>query len=76
MIFHMLITIISTTGAPDWVPNCCMVLHEQMFMQGACVQRNKTSGLTALILYLALENETEEYNSRREKNPVINKKKY
>ena len=41
----------------------------------SCVERNKTSGLTALILYLALENEPEEYNSRRV-NPVMNEKKY
>ena len=33
---------------------CWMVLCEQMFMQGSCVERNKTSGLTALILYLYL----------------------
>ena len=33
-----------------------MVLCEQMFMQGSCVERNKTSGLTALILYSALGN--------------------
>ena len=37
------------------------------------MERNKISGLTALILYLALENETEEYNSRREK--AFNKQK-
>ena len=52
----MLVTTISTTEAPHWVPNCCMVLHEQMFVQGLCVERNKTSGFTALILYLALGN--------------------
>ena len=60
----MLATTVSTTGAPHWVLNCNVVLHEQMFMQGSCVERNKTSGLAALILYLALENEAEEYNSR------------
>ena len=52
-----------------------MLLCEQMLMQGLCVERNKTSDLTALILYLALDNETEEYNSRR-KNAVMNRKKY
>ena len=32
-------------------------------MQGMCAKRDKTSGLTALILYLALGNQTGEYNS-------------
>ena len=41
-------------------------------MEGSCVERNKTSHLTALILYLALVNETGEYNSRRGKNPERN----
>ena len=36
-------------------------------MQGSCVERIKSSGLMDLILDLALENETEEYNSRRGK---------
>ena len=35
---------------------CCVVVHEQMFMQGLCVEINKTNGLTALILYSALGN--------------------
>ena len=51
--------------SPHWVPNCCMVLSEQMFVQGPCVERNKTSGLTDLILNLTLENETDVYTSRR-----------
>ena len=35
---------------------CCMVLHKQMFLQGLCMERNKTSGLTALKLYSAFGN--------------------
>ena len=31
------------------------------------MERNKTSGLTALLLYLGAENETERNNSKREK---------
>ena len=56
LIFHTLTTTISTRGAPHWVPICCMVLSEQMFMQSSCVERNKTSGLTAWKLYSALGN--------------------
>ena len=45
-----------------------------MFVQGSCVERNKLSDLTALILCLALDCETEQYNSRRKK-PQMNRKK-
>ena len=34
---------------------CCVVLHEPMFVQGLCVERNKTSSLIALKLNSTLD---------------------
>ena len=59
--------IISVDDVADVNDNCCMVLCEQMFMHGSCVESNTTSGLTVWKLYSALGNNDEEYNSVRRK---------
>ena len=41
---------------PTLGTSCCMVLLEEMLMQGECVERDKTSSFTASILYLTLGN--------------------
>ena len=60
--FHTLITTISTTAAPQWVPNCCMVLQLEMFVQGLCVERDKISGYSfSFNTLFSTWQQTEEY---------------
>ena len=54
-----------------------MVLQLQMFMQGSCVERDKTSGFSFSFKTLfSTWQQTKEYNSEEEKNPVKNRNKY